>query len=214
MKFKLSLLILVLSLISCNEQKHIENVSYVTDVEVVEYLTFNYCVDKNSKSKSVTIVPEKSTYKNQEIINKILLQNKYIESKDGKMNGNCYDYTYRFINKKYENKIVSETDCKKYAQFKTGNFKYVSVLYPNTLITRTDSIQIEKSGDSEFVCTISWQSPCEYSLTYINVSKKKYDFFIGKTTKVQIIDMLPNGDYVYKANFLDQTFVIGIMKKL
>lgn len=211
MKFKLLLFILAFSIISCNEHKRIKTEYYVTDVEVVEYLTVNYCVSENGKSQSVSIVPEKTTYNNQEIINKILLQ-KYPTSSH--MNGNCYDYTYRFINKKYENKILSKTDCEKCAGFKTGNFKYVNVLYPNKLITRTDSTEISRSEDSEIVCTISWQSPCEYSLTYISGSDSKYDFIIGKTAKVQIIDILPNGDYVYKASLLDEPPLIGVLRKL
>ncbi len=216
MKIKLAILILLIITISCNKNRRIiQQVYYVDDVRVVEYLTINFCVDKNGKSESVKVVPTKTNYKNKARIEEILKLNREIEyHKENKLNGNCFEYSFQFVNEKYKNKSLSINECEKSEIFKTGNFEYISILLPNYEIIRNDSIQIEKNADSESIYKIEWQSPCEYSLTYTKVNGKKSEYLIGESIKVKIIDILPSGDYVYKSNLLDRTLSTGIMRKL
>lgn len=214
MKLKLILIIFLILLISCDKKRDIEQENYVSDVETLEYVTINFCVDENGNNESVKIIQEKTTYKNKLKIEKIIQQNKNIKySIDSKLNGKCFDYSYRFINKKYKNKIVNEDECKNYEYFKRGNFKYSGIINTDVKIIRTDSTQVEIDGKSKFVYDINWQSNCEYSLTYKKVSDKKFNYLIGKTIKVKIIDTLPNESYLFKANLLNRTITTGIMMK-
>ena len=215
MRIKLTLLILSILIISCNKQERKTTELFVSDVESIECLTINFCVNEYGKTENVNIIPEKTTYKNQNRIKEIIEKNKKIVySTESRLNGNCNKFTYRFINKKYENKIITETECQNFGIFKIGTFKYSNNLYPNTIITRTQNRQIEKNGNSEFIYSINWKSPCEYNLTYESVSEEKFEYLLGETINVKIIDILKNGDYVYKSNLLNRTIITGVMKKI
>lgn len=51
------------------------------------------------------IVPTKTSYKNKARIEEILELNRGIEyHEESKLNGNCWDYSFRFINEKYKGK--------------------------------------------------------------------------------------------------------------
>tara|TARA_B100000508_G_C11415660_1_gene255596 strand:+ start:275 stop:898 length:624 start_codon:yes stop_codon:yes gene_type:complete len=205
----------ILFLSSCNRQNRIEQEYYVTDVNVVEFLTLTLCIDNNGKSKSIQINQSKTTYDNQKMIDGIIQKNKdIVYPLESKLNGMCFDYTYQFVNKKYERKIKNPSECQNFDEFKTGDFKYESILYPNVLVKRNDSLQVETDGKSKFVYSIAWKSDCEYALTYKEVNNPKFDYLIGKTIHVKIIEKLTHDSYLYHSNLLNRTNGTGIMTKI
>ena len=218
MKNKLIITVLLFSFLSCQEQK-VELLNFVSDVEAVEYITLDICVDDKGASKSVHVDPEKTTYENEQWIDRILELYDRVIYPEYKSN-TCFGLTFQFVNENYEKISPSNIDCEKYDQFKTGEFKYDSKIYENTTISRSKDTQIKKNGDKETIYDIQWISPCEYTLTYRKVSEDKYSHLIGETIKVQIIDILSNESYVYRSSFHDKTCIdktcssITVIKKI
>ncbi|EZH74142.1 hypothetical protein ATO12_14810 [Aquimarina atlantica] len=207
--------ILFLFLLPILSFSQIQQEFYVDDVEIVEHLTVNFCVDNDGKTSSVTIIPNRTTYKNQENIDKVVAYRKSIEYyPDSKLRNNCYDYTFIFVNNKYNKKELNTTECTKCNVFKRGKYKYGNINYPDVIIKRRKNIQIEKDKDSKSKYRIEWISPCEYNLTYTMVSEKKHKYLLGETINVKIIDILDNGNYVYHSNLLDRTITTGVIKKV
>lgn len=211
MKFITSIFFLV----SLNISAQIQQEFYVDDATNVELLTVNFCVDNNGKTSSVIVIPEKTTYKNQENIKQVLEYRKSIEYyPDSKLRNNCYDYTFRFINKKFENKKLDTPKIPKCEVFRNGMFKYNDGIYSETTIERNNEIQIEKDKNETFKYKIEWTSDTNYILTYIEVSGKEYDYLLGEKIYVEIIEILEDGSYVYKSNLLDRTITTGIIKRI
>jgi hypothetical protein len=187
---------------------------YVDDVETVEFVTVNFCIDNNGNTSSVKLIPKKTSYRNPENIRAIIDYRKNIKQlSDSKLRNNCYDYTFNFINTKYKNKHLDSTNYKDCEALKQGKFKYKSVVYPNTIIERTKEFQIEKEGNWFAKYKIEWETPAKYTLTYLEVSDKKSEYLIGEKIHVEIVDILENGNYVYKSNLLDRTFSVGVIQK-
>ncbi len=187
---------------------------YVDDVDVVEFVTLNYCIDKNGKTKQVTVVPEKTSYKNSENIKAIVKYRKnIIQLPDSKLRNNCYDYTFNFVNKKYQNIHLDVNKYSNCERFKQGIFKYKSLVYPNTTIERTKDFQIERDDKWFAKYKIEWETPTKYILTYLEVSDEQSKYLLGEKIYVEIIDILENGDYVYKSNLLNRTFNFGVISK-
>jgi hypothetical protein len=212
MKKIILLLVLVCFKISYSQ---IQNEFYVDDVDVIEYVTINVCIDDKGDASKVTLVSENTTYKNQQNIDRIIEYGKSIAYRpDSELRNNCYDFTFQFVNIEYQNKELSDSECKKCDIYKKGEFRYVDTLYSDTKIIRRKGIQIEKNDNLKMEFKIDWQSPCEYSLTYLNVSQKEAEYLLGETINIKIIGILENGDYVYYSNLNDQTKITGVIKKI
>lgn len=210
MKFILS----IFFLISLNINAQIQQEFYVDDANNVELLTVNFCIDNIGKTSSVTIIPEKTTYKNQENIRQVVEYRKSIEYyPDSKLRNNCYDYTFRFINKKFENKKLDSLQIPKCEIFRNGTFKYNDGINSETTIERNNETQIEKDKNETYKYKIEWTSPTNYILTYIEVSEKESEYLLGEKIYVEIIEILEDESYVYKSNLLDRTIVTGIIKR-
>lgn len=203
-----------MSLISTVSYSQMQLAFYVDDVDAVKYLTLNFCVDDEGKINSTSIIPEKTNYKNQENIKKIVDAHKGVEFCTDCKN-DCYDYTFPVVNLKYKNKELSESECKKCDVYKKGKYKYDSFLFANTTIKRRGNVQIEKDSKLKLRLKlgIEWNSPCEYTMTYLKVNRKEYKYLLGEQTDVKIIEILENGDYVYQFASLGQKST-GVIKKL
>lgn len=210
------ILLYIICSISIVAKAQVKTRYYLDNIDTVEYLTLNFCVDSIGKTSKVSLVKDKSTFKDQDIITKIVAYRKSIEYfENTKLKNNCYDQTFEFINSKYEKKTTTSEDCKNFKKvFRKGNFQYFDPRYKDVKIKRRKNKQIEKSKDSKLVFKIDWISDYEYNLTYLKVSKKEYEYLIGEVINVKVLEILENGNYIYKSNLLDRTSVIGEMKKL
>lgn len=189
---------------------------FVEDAQSIEYVTVNFCVNNDAKISEVSIIEEKTTYKNEnniEQLRKYLLEIQY--SPDSKLKNNCYDSTFEFINSKYENASLNQENDKSCKEFLTGRFKYSSILYENTIVKRNKKIQREIYEGGKQIYYIKWISDCAYLLTYKRMTEPRLKHLIGKEIHVEIIDILDDGSYVYrsKANFEDK-IDYGIIKKI
>jgi len=228
MREKIFLIILILFFLNCKQSENIDNIIeedlvetkiqqtyYFNDVDVVEFLTLNFCVDDNGNTKKVAIVPEKTSYKNEKNIKSIIeIRQNLKQDSNSKLKNNCFDYTYEFVNSKYENKHLDESKHKDYENLKEGFFKYNSIVNPNIIIERNKDIQIEKSDKWIAKYKIEWPNEKEYILTYLEINDDRHKYLIGEKIYVEIIDILENGDYVYKSNLLDRTFNVGVISKI
>ncbi len=211
MKFILS----IFFLISLNSNAQIQQEFYVDDATNVELLTVNFCIDNIGKTSSVTIIPEKTTYKNQENIRQVVEYRKSIEYyPDSKLRNNCYDYTFRFINKKFENKKLDSLKIPQCELFRNGTFKYDDGSNSGITIERNNETQIEKDKNKTSKYKIEWTNDTNYILTFIEVSDKQSEYLIGEKIYVEIIEILENESYVYRSNLLDRTIVTGIIKRI
>ena len=212
---KILMKFILLFFLSLNINAQIQQEFYVEDAVNVELLTVNFCVDNIGKTSSVTIIPEKTTYKNQENINQVVEYRKSIEYfPDSKLRNNCYDYTFRFINRKYENKKLDSLKIPICKLFRSGTFKYNDGINLETTIDRNNETQIEKSKGETSKYKIEWTNDTNYILTYIEVSNKESEYLVGEKIYVEIIEILDEESYVYKSNLLDRTVVTGIIKKI
>ena len=191
----------------------IQQYFYVDDVEVVEYLYVKICIGENGETTSVTEIPERTTYKNKEIIQQIIDYRKGIDFlKGSKYSNKCFDYPFTIVNSKYQSLEMTNADC--LADFGKGKYRYINPEYQDVRIKRRKRKQIEKTKGSKSVYKIEWISSCNYVLTYLKVSKPEYEYLIGQKIDVKIIDVLENGNYVYYSNLSDRTYGFGEMKKL
>lgn len=189
---------------------------FVEDVEGIEYVTVNFCVDNDAKISEVTIVKDKTTYENEyniERLRQYLLGIQYYP--DSKLKNNCYNSTFEFINYTYENKSLNESECKACEKFQAGFYEYKHVLYQNTKIKRKRKVQREIGKEDKQIYFIKWLNDCTYVLTYKRMTDPRFKHLIGKEIHVEIIDVLDNESYVYrsKANF-EEKVDYGIIKKV
>ncbi|MDY8135457.1 hypothetical protein [Aquimarina sp. 2201CG5-10] len=204
MRYKIIFLLL---LITSSIYGQVQKKFFVKDVESLEYVTVKFCVDNEAKISEVTIVEESTTYKNDyniEQLRQYLLGIQYYE--DSKLKNNCYNSTFEFINEKYEKKHLNEVECKACEKFKSGLYRYKHVLYRDTKIKRKRKIQREIGKEDKQIYFIKWLNNCTYILTYKRMSEQRLKHLLGKEIHVEIIDVLDNGDYLYrsKANFEDK----------
>jgi hypothetical protein len=209
------ILLLALLFLS-NTYGQVQKKFFVEDVEDIEYVTVNFCVNNESKISEVTIVSDKTTYVNEHNIEQLrqyLLSVEYYP--DSKLKNNCYNSTFEFINYKYENKSLNDWECRTCEKFQTGLYEYKDILYLDTKIKRKRKIQREISDDDKQIYSIKWITDCIYVLTYKRMTEPRLKHLIGKEIHVEIIDILENGNYVYrsKANFQEK-ILYGIIKKV
>ncbi|OUS01051.1 hypothetical protein A9Q86_09920 [Flavobacteriales bacterium 33_180_T64] len=210
-------LLLFYLLISTFSYSQVQKRFYVNDAKTIDYVTVNFCVNDSARISKVTVLLEKTTYKNEEIIQNLITYLKEIQYyPDSKLRNNCYDSTFEFVNKNYENAELNESDYAKCNKFKTGNFRYADFRVKETKIKRRKNKQIEKNGkrnkDDPFKekYKISWSSPCEYQLEFLTANSAEREKFIGESIKVKIIALIDNG-YVFKAKLLDYHETINVI---
>ncbi len=189
---------------------------FVEDVESLEYVTVKFCVDNEAKVSEVTVIKNKTTYNNDyniEQLRQYVLGIQYYP--DSKLKNNCYESTFEFINDKYEKKSLSEAECKACEKFKSGLYKYRHVLYQDFKIKRKRKIQREITKQEKQIYDIKWLNDCTYVLTYKRMTEKRLKHLIGKEIHVEIIDILDNGDYLYrsKPNF-EEKIDYGVIQRV
>lgn len=190
----------------------VQKIFYVDDVKTIDYVTVRFCVNDSARIDKVTVIPENTTYKNEETTQQLIEYLKTIQYyENSKLKNNCYPSTFKFVNKKYEQPKLSEMDLEKCKKFKKGKFKYLDVRYKDTKIKRTRKKQFEVSEDFKAKYDVKWTSDCEYDMTYTKVREKENKYLLGKTIIVKIIGILDNG-YIYLADLLDKPTVIGEMQ--
>ena len=119
----------------------IQQYFYVDDVEVVEYLYVKICIGENGETTSVTEIPERTTYKNKEIIQQIIDYRKGIDFlKGSKYSNKCFDYPFTIVNSKYQSLEMTNADC--LADFGKGKYRYINPEYQDVRIKRRKRKQI------------------------------------------------------------------------
>jgi len=190
----------------------IKDTFYVNDVKTIEYVTVNYSVDKNGQINKVILIPKMTTYKNDNALKKVTSFLKNFEYElDSELINNNIDFTFLFVNKKYENSTLDESDYSKCSEYKTGQFRYKDVRVSETEINRGREIQKEKNNNIDAELEITWNNPCEYELEFINVRRKENQYLIGVKMKTKIIGLLKNS-YIYKTNSNGMIFVGELIK--
>ncbi len=198
-----------------NSFSQIENEFYVDDAKKVDIVTLNFCVGKDGKTTQVKVVPEKTTYNNLENIGKIIEYLKSAEyDPENSFSNNCHDLSFGFINQKYQDKHLNSSEFELCEKLKTGSFQYDNPLYADTVIERNNDIQIEKTAKDIFKYKIEWPQPNKYILTYSETSDPQYNYLLGEKINVEIIDVMENGEYVYKSELLNRIFVTGTIRKI
>lgn len=193
---------------------HASKTIFVNDVEVVEYLVLKICLDEDFKLRAISIDENKTSYENKEIINE-LIEERTNEGKFSKNldEQNCYDFKYYLVNRKYQHLELKQSDYHKCRRLKKGKYTYIRPCFSEDVkIKRRRKIQIERDGKYRSKYRLNWVSPCEYNMFYIKVPE--YPRLEGQTLNVKIIDILENGDYVYRANFRGVVVSFGVMRKV
>ncbi|MCB0448107.1 MAG: hypothetical protein KDD03_11465, partial [Gelidibacter sp.] len=129
--------LLLIFFVSLSSYSQVQTVFFVEDVDTIEVITVNFCVNDEAKISEVNIIPEKSTYRNEIEIKKLINYLKGIQYyPDSKLRNNCYDSTFDFVNKKYENAKLGVSDYSKCRNFRTGNYLYDDFRFSDTKIKR------------------------------------------------------------------------------
>lgn len=187
---------------------------YVEGINDIRYLTLNFCIDNLGKTTNVEVLADKTTIQDSIIVNQIVEYRKGIEYyPDTKLKNNCYNQTFSFISKEFENSSIAESDFYKLENFKSGIYKYHDINYKNTVITRTENIQIEETNGEVYKYKIEWPKPNQYILTYLEVGKKEYEYLLGEKIYVEIIKQIDSQTYVYRSNLLNHAIITGIIIK-
>lgn len=213
MKIKIALLAL---LISCKISGQIQKEFFVNDVQTIEYVTVNFCVNDNAEIAEVKVVPDKTTYQNKNNIEMLLQYLLSIEFySDSKLKNNCHESTFEFINQAYPDKTLNMSECEVCTKFKTGLYAYIGVLNLDTKIKRKRKVQREISDDSKQIYYIKWLNNCTYVLIYKRMTEPRLKHLIGKEIHVEIIDVLEDDRYAFRAkpNFKEKV-VYGVIKKV
>ena len=205
---------LIFAFITSFTFSQVQKIFFVDDVKSIDYVTVKFCVNDSARIDKVTVISEKTTYKNEYVIEQLSQYLKTVQYyPESTLRNNCYPSTFEFVNKKYETAQLSQIDSLKCEKFKIGKFKYLDVRYLDTKIKRTDKKQLEISEDFNAEYAVTWTSPCEYEMTYTKVKEKENENLLGKTIKVKIIGILEES-YIFLANFMNEPPIIGEIKKI
>ena len=193
--------------------------TFVDDVDRVAVVVIDYCVDDNGKRYDITINQEKSTYKNDD------WQQGCLEHfKNGKliypmkMTDKCWQSVYYFVNSKYKTYELPEKERARCKAFHRGKFKYENPAYSETIMKRRKKRQIEKGGlGGKQKYKIKWTDDHKYRLESIKMSLNKDKHKEGNLIEVEIIEVLNDKTYLYKAHITnnDSTDVVfGLITKV
>ena len=64
--------LLLIFFVSLSSYSQVQTVFFVEDVDTIEVITVNFCVNDEAKISEVNIIPEKSTYRNEIEIKKLI----------------------------------------------------------------------------------------------------------------------------------------------
>jgi len=205
--------VILLFLISTISYSQISDAFYVEDVNSIEYVTVNFCVNESGLINDIKLLQKMTTYKNEMALEKITNYLKGFQyNSDSGMTNNCIDFTFLFINKKYKNSVLDESDYSKCTEFKIGKFKYKDVRFLDARLHRNKKIQREDSNDLKAKFKITWNNPCEYDIQFLKVKRKENQYLIGAIMKTKIIGLLSNS-YMYKTVFKGVT-IIGELERV
>lgn len=175
--------------------------TFVDDVDRVAVVVIDYCVDKNGKRYNVAINQEKSTYKHEG-----WQQGTVVHFAKGKliypmkMVNKCWQSVYYFVSSKYKTCQLPIEDRKICKTFHLGNFIYENPAFSKTLIKRRRKRQIEKGGlGGKQKYKIKWTDDHSYQLETIKMSLNKDKHKVGNLIDVEIIEILNDNTYLYKA---------------
>ena len=193
--------------------------TFVNDVDRVAIVVIDYCVDENGKRYDITINQEKTTYKRDDWQQGCLEHFKNSQLMYPlKMTGKCWQSVYYFVNSKYKTYELPKEDRIKCKTFHLGEFKYESPAYSETIIKRRNKRQIEKRGTGgKQVYKITWTDDHKYQLETIKMSLKKDKHKVGNFIEVEIIEILNDVTYLYKAfitNNDSTDIVFGLITKI
>lgn len=199
-------------LVSAQVQKNF----FVEDANGVDFVRVSYCVNNEAKIDEVKVIPEMTTYKNNIVIEELKIYLLSIEYySDSKLKNNCYKTTFTFINSKYENDLENNKKLKIKSSYLKGNYKYKNPVYQGTKIKRGKRKQREIGVKYKQIYFIEWLSDIKYKLVYKRMTEKRFKHLIGNEIIVNIIDILPDNSYVYKAKAdQNQSAVYGVIKKV
>jgi len=207
------IIILIFILQSSLAFSQIQQYFFVDDVDYVESVTVKICIGENGETTSVTEIPEKSTYKNKEVIAQIIEYRKGFDFyPESQFSNKCFEFPFKVVNSKYESLTATNVNCKD--KFGKGRFKYIASDTEEVKIIRRKKKQIEKVKGSKSVYKIEWNSNSSYVLTYLKVFDPKAQYLIGQEMEVKILDVLDDGSYFYYSNLSNRTYSFGIIKKL
>lgn len=194
--------------------------TFVDDVERVSIVVIDYCVDEKGERHNIKINNEKTTY-----LNEAWQQGCMNHFKNGtlrypmKMVNECWQAVYYFVNTKYKTYELPQPERVKCNAFLLGEYKYESPAYSETKIIRRKRKQIEKGGlkGDRQVYKIKWLDDHIYELTAIKMPLEKDKHKEGNIVKVEIIELLNENTYLYKAIYThieDSNYVYGLITKV
>lgn len=194
--------------------------TFVDDVERVAIVVIDYCVDENGKQYNIKINQEKSTYKHDgwqqgclEHFNNGVLRDPM------NMVNKCWQSVYYFVNSKYKTYELPKAEREKCKDLHRGTFKYESPAYSETKIKRRKRKQIEKGGyGGKQIYNIEWLDDHIYTLETVKMSLAKDKIKEGDIITVEIIELLDEDTYLYKAyskdEEIDTNVVYGLISRV
>ncbi len=192
---------------------------FVNDVERVAIVVIDYCVDSSGNRYNLTINDEKSTYKDKDWQYNCMTH--FEESRlmyPEKMGDQCWQAVYYFVNPKYKTYELPAAERAKCKDLHKGEFKYESPAYNQTRIIRRKHKQLELNPekDQRQVYDINWLDDHVYTLKALKLPLAKDDSKIGRTIKVEIIELLNDSSYLYRASESDDdpNVVYGVITKV
>jgi len=195
-----------------------EGQTFVDDIDRVAIVVIDYCVDTNGERFNIVLNEEKTTY-----ANKAWQDGCITHFKDAKlmqpmaMVDKCWQSVYYFVNSKYKTFELPAVDQAKCKVFHRGEYKYESPAYNQTQIVRRKRKQIEKNPDKDQrqVYNIEWIEDHIYTLKALKLPLDKDKTKIGNLLKVEIIELLGDDSYLYRASIKDDPHIIyGIITKI
>lgn len=192
---------------------------FVDDVDKVAVVVIDYCVDNKGERYDIIINQDKSTYKNngwQKGCLEHFKKAKLIYPM--KMTDKCWQAVYYFVNSKYKTQELSKEDRIKCKMFHRGKFKYENPAFSKTIIKRRRNRQIEKGGLGGIQkYRIKWTDYHKYQLETLKMSLEKDKHKEGNLIEVEIIEVLNDKTYLYKAyisNDDSKDVVFGLITKI
>lgn len=191
---------------------------FVDDIDGIAIIVIDYCVDENGNTYDEKISTEKSTYNDEGWQQGCLESFKKAGLRQPmKMVNQCWQYVYTFINTEYKTKKLSEEGKVKCKIFRKGLYSYDSKAYNKTKIKRKKRRQVEISPikSERLVYKIDWPKDNIYTLETLKVTLEKDKDKVGDVIHVEIIEILDESSYVYRANFVGDTkFNYGVIHKI
>lgn len=179
--------------------------TFVDDVERIAVVVIDYCVDEEGDRYNIKINNDKSSYPNEGWRLGCLEHFKNGKLRyPMKMTNECWQSVYYFINSKYKTYKLPEGDQAICKTFHQGEYRYENPAYSETTISRRKNLQIEKDGyGGTQVYKIKWTDDHKYELQAVKMSLEKDKHREKSTIAVEIIEVLNEKTYLYKAYFKD-----------